>query len=294
MKNTEFSTLPVGGVPGGEAFLVSFERHTFLIECGFSFSADALVDRLRAALGGRRLDFVLLTHSHYDHVGGLPAVKEAFPEALVCASEAAAQIFAKESARALMREMNASAAAYTGMPEGPDRTAGLRVDRVLADGDVIESDGLHVKAIATPGHTRCCMSYHFEEADLLVASESSGIPFGDTYRASFISSYRQALSSIDRLAALTPRHVLTPHHGMLTGMQATEFPERARRAAEDTAAFVLSLARAGMPEDDLYEAYKERYYDGLIKASGLQPEKAFIVNAHASIPRLLRELLPEA
>ena len=48
-------------------------------------------------------NYILLSHSHYDHAGGVPYVKESWPEARVVAGEHAAAVFAKASARQKMR-----------------------------------------------------------------------------------------------------------------------------------------------------------------------------------------------
>ena len=76
----------VGGRPGGDAFLLLTEGHAALVDSGYAFCAGEMVEKIRQNLGERRLDYILLTHSHYDHASGSPNAAEAFPEARVVAS----------------------------------------------------------------------------------------------------------------------------------------------------------------------------------------------------------------
>ena len=70
-KNVDYTVTNVGPVNGGEGFLFVSENTTFLLDDGFSFCGNALVDNIKKVLGDRGLDYILLTHSHYDHVGGM-------------------------------------------------------------------------------------------------------------------------------------------------------------------------------------------------------------------------------
>ena len=60
----------VGCVKGGEAFLLITEEKSAIYDAGFSFTAKAMVKRIKAELGNRSLDYILLSHSHYDHISG--------------------------------------------------------------------------------------------------------------------------------------------------------------------------------------------------------------------------------
>jgi glyoxylase-like metal-dependent hydrolase (beta-lactamase superfamily II) len=284
-----FDVVPVTGSPGGEAFLVRTAQSAFLVEAGFAFNADVLIPKVKDALGARDLDYILLTHSHYDHAGGVPAVKRVYPDAGVVSSEIAARVFRKESAQRTMRDLDRAAAALWNREPHEDLFPTLRADVVVADGDVIETSDMHVRVIATPGHTRCCLSYYFEEADLLALSESTGVLMHSGYVPTFIVSYRQSLEAIEKITALQPAHLLSPHYGLVSGDEALNYAAQARKAADDCAEFVLTRYRAGIPQDEIFADYTEHYYHIDLRESGLQPENAFLISAEAMIPRLIRE-----
>ncbi|MFO7941540.1 MAG: ComEC/Rec2 family competence protein [Bacillota bacterium] len=62
----------------GDAILLTAESANILIDGGSRSAGDALVDYLRK-LGIERLDLVVASHPHEDHIGGLLAVFEHFP-----------------------------------------------------------------------------------------------------------------------------------------------------------------------------------------------------------------------
>lgn len=61
----------------GDSVLVSSGGAYCLIDAGTQQSADTLVDDLWAA-GVQKLDLVVMTHPHADHIGGMPEVLENF------------------------------------------------------------------------------------------------------------------------------------------------------------------------------------------------------------------------
>ena len=57
----------VSGVGEGAVFLIRGEAN-LLFEAGMAYAAAPMVEKIQKELDGGRLDAVLLSHSHYDHV----------------------------------------------------------------------------------------------------------------------------------------------------------------------------------------------------------------------------------
>ena len=93
------------------AFLVDGDR-TVLVDAGNDFDA---VSRIREATGG--LDAVVLTHTHPDHVGNVPAVVEAF----------GVEVWGYDADHDL-------------------------VDHAVGDGDTLQIGADEYRALYTPGH----------------------------------------------------------------------------------------------------------------------------------------------
>ena len=52
--------------PGDSAFLIDDGITAILYDSGFAFTGYAVADNIKSALGERTLDYIFLTHSHYD------------------------------------------------------------------------------------------------------------------------------------------------------------------------------------------------------------------------------------
>ncbi|MDI1326698.1 MAG: MBL fold metallo-hydrolase [Brevundimonas sp.] len=113
---------------------------------------EAHLAALLAAVAGRRVSHVLVTHAHRDHA----------PLARPFAETVAAPILA---ARPPARTIHASAA----LDEEDDET--FAPDIVLTGGEVIEGDGWALEALATPGHASNHMAFVLREENALFSGD---------------------------------------------------------------------------------------------------------------------------
>ena len=136
--------------PGDSAFLVDDGKTAILYDSGYGFTGQALAKKLRDRLGARKLDYIFLTHSHYDHAYGSAYVLQEYPDTKVCAGEYAARIFTKDGAKATMRDLDTKMARSCGVDTYVDLLDKLRVDLPLQDGQVVEQ-GTHDILMAQKG-----------------------------------------------------------------------------------------------------------------------------------------------
>jgi len=300
------TTLPSGttihfvGTRGSDAWVIEHGPDALLVDTGQPYSAAGAVAAANAALDGRRPAAILLTHSHYDHVGGLAAYREAFPYATVCASAGTAKVFRSEGAKAQMRALNESAAKTAGRPTGPDFTGGLHVDRVLKEGDRVDAGALSAVVWETPGHTNDCLSFYFPQADALFSSESTGVygidlSAGDGASAirvepTAIVSWKKPLAVLDRIAAQNPAVLVIPHSGVLTGARIGEFMDKERAAILFAKDLVFRRTKEGRSPEEIVLEFKSLYFDRRPgRDARLQPADAFLANFTAMVPRFLAE-----
>ncbi|MCI8513048.1 MAG: MBL fold metallo-hydrolase [Lachnospiraceae bacterium] len=304
-EGTPFARITnVGAVSGGEAFLMEGESVTLLFDSGYGFCGRETVRRIETQIGDKPLDYVLLTHSHYDHALGSPACKRRWPGVRVAASEYAVSVFARPGARETMRIMDADAARVFGYENGFDWTEELKVDIPVRDGDelfLVPSDsgsgrddltslrgGLKVRVVALPGHTKCSVGYWFEEERLLLASESLGVYGGeDRITPCCLVGYRMMLDSLERAKRLAPAHMLIPHCGLLHGEECLRYLERAKEWAGVCREIVIKGDRAGKGREEICRDLKRIFYRGL--ACENQPEKAFDLNTGYLVSIILKE-----
>jgi glyoxylase-like metal-dependent hydrolase (beta-lactamase superfamily II) len=77
-----------GGIPGRVASYLVKGEQSALIDVGYPTSANTVLHELQALFGGTpRVDFLIPTHVHLDHAGGLGHLAKAMPAARVLVNE---------------------------------------------------------------------------------------------------------------------------------------------------------------------------------------------------------------
>ena len=147
---------------------------------------------------------MLITHGHYDHIGGVSAIRERWPECKIWTS-------ALEAKKLVDPNLNLSA--MFGFPQ-----VAPPADRILEDGEKFSAAGLDFQAILIPGHTCGHLVFALEEAD------HSNVFVGDTIFAGSVGrgdfpdgDSRLLIDSIQlKLFAFPDNTVLYPGHGNKT------------------------------------------------------------------------------
>lgn len=138
------------------------------------------VRALASAVAGSDEITILVTHHHGDHAAAAPSL-----------------------AAALAAESGAVVAG----PEGIDG-----VERVLEDGDVVETDEGPLVAVHTPGHSRDHLCFHWPEREALFAGDLLLGVGHTTWVAEYPGCVADYLASLDRLRSLD-LDVVYPAHG---------------------------------------------------------------------------------
>ena len=273
---------------GDSAFLVDDGKTAIMYDSGFGFTGFAVADKIKAILGDRKLDYIFLTHSHYDHALGSVYALEYWPEAKVVAGEYAAKIFSKDSAKAVMRDLDGKFAKKCGVDEYKDLCDNLKVDIPAADGDIIKAGDMEFEVVNLPGHTKCSVGFYNKKEKLLLACESIGVYDGEGgVVPSYLVGVQMALDSIDRAQKLEIERVLVPHYGVLDSDVAKKYLENAKFNAKDTAEKIAELLKNGASKEEAMAYFKNRYYNGYIKE--VYPEDAMELNTGITVDLIKRE-----
>ena len=231
---------------GDSAFLIDDGKSSFLYDTGFAFSGEEISNNIKTILGERPLDYIFLTHSHYDHALATPYILKVFPHALVVAGEYTKTIFEKPTARARMMDLDRKAALSFGILDYEDLSDYLKVDITVSDGDIITVGDVKIKAIHLPGHTKCSFGYYIEEEKILLSSETLGVYDGDkNIIPSFLVGYRMTLESIDKATDLDVESLLIPHFGILDEEKTRFYLDNAKKSAVDTCRTIASILKFG-------------------------------------------------
>jgi glyoxylase-like metal-dependent hydrolase (beta-lactamase superfamily II) len=147
-----------------------------LVDAGADPAVVPFVEQARTGVGKRKLDLIVLTHRHYDHVTMLPALRERF---------------------------GAPVAAW-----GP---AGDGVDLALRDGELLRFGDETVQVIHTPGHTDDSICLFARESGALFVGDTPVLvnSADGSHEAGYVNAMR-------RLAALPVRTLYFGHGDALT------------------------------------------------------------------------------
>lgn len=275
--------------PGDSAFLLDDGKTSILYDTGFGFTGYSVADKICAVLGERKLDYIFLTHSHYDHALGSAYILRRYPEAKVVAGSYAASIFPREGAKAVMKDLDAKFAAKCGVSDYEFLGDELRVDIPCEDGDVVKAGDMSFTVLNMPGHTKCSVAFYCEEKQLLLACETTGVYDGEkSILPSYLVSYSAALASIRRMMALPVKQVVAPHLGLLDEEQTEFYLGNVYQHAVDACDFFAERIRAGKTAEDIVADFKERYWHGYIR--DIYPIDAMTLNTTIMTGLIRREL----
>lgn len=136
------------------------QTNCYLVGCQDTMKA-AVIDpswngRHIATLSNERgytISHILLTHAHFDHVGGLAELKE----------ETAAPIYIHPDAVPMLAHAAESAARFNlSLPTPPS------AEKMLAGGDVIAVGQLKLEVLFTPGHAPGHVCFYIQEHGVLL------------------------------------------------------------------------------------------------------------------------------
>jgi glyoxylase-like metal-dependent hydrolase (beta-lactamase superfamily II) len=236
----------------------------------------------------RQPHYVLLTHSHFDHVGCLGLIRKLSPRVIVVGSLEAANILAKPKVHEFVLDMSREQEKSLGMEEVPLELEDLQVDMVLGEGETIDLGGvLTVEVILTPGHTRCSVSYLLKPDGVLFAGESLGTYISEEESGpEFTSDFAEYIDSLKKIQKIAPNALALPHQGVLTGPDALRHLENAIRDAESFHHDVLKMADAGRSQDEIVAEMFPRLRKG---PAAMEPERSFRINLDAMVRVALKE-----
>ena len=276
--------------PGDAAFLVDDGVTSILYDTGFGFTGYAVADKIREQLGERPLDYVFLTHSHYDHALGLPYICARYPMAKVYAGVHTAEVFAKPTAREHMRDLDRKFAVRCGIEDYEDRIDELRVDVTVKEGDIIHAGAMDFTVVELPGHTKCSIGFYLASEKLLLSSETLGVyDGGDIVFPLYLVGYQMALDSIAKVEAMDIDNILLPHYGVLDHDATRFYLANSRKSAVETAEAIVEIFKSGGTHDDAVDYFRKTFFRGHVPE--IYPKDAMKLNTNLLVSLLERELL---
>lgn len=158
---------------------------------------DTHLRALLTAIAGRKVVAVILTHTHKDHSGLARRLTE----------QTRAPLWSNGPHR-LSRPLKP----FEFNPFGRSGDFGLKPDRVLVDGDMLDIDGVKLGVVATPGHCANHIAFALQDSDtVLIGDHVMG--WNSTVVATPDGDLGDYLASLDKVIALPQTRYLPGHGG---------------------------------------------------------------------------------
>ncbi len=177
--------------PDSNCYLILDDK-TLLIDAGASLD-DRIANEVESKLEGRRLDFIVNTHAHFDHCAGDDKFK------------GTAVLIHRDDARELLNGHFYGTYQFFG-EEHP-----IRFHKLLEDGDKLELGEHVLEVMHTPGHTHGSICLLEGDMGVLFSGDTL-FPHGGFGRVDIGGDERQIIQSLGKITKTSFKE-LCPGHG---------------------------------------------------------------------------------
>ncbi len=202
-----FGNVYMVGTCGITSLLITTPDGHFLIDGATDEAAAGIAENIRSlGFNPKDVQFLLVTHEHLDHAGGLARLKQI----------TGAKFATREAARQSLE---------TGLPVMDDPQhgthpafPGIKAEQIIADGEALQIGKQVITVIATPGHSPGGTSYTWKSCEgtvcrTIVYADSLNAVSADAYRFTDHPGYVATLRrSMARIEAITDCDIMISPH----------------------------------------------------------------------------------
>lgn len=232
-------------------------------------------------LGKPTIDTLLLTHSHWDHVGGSSYLQQMY-HFNVISSKRTAELLRNPKVLAMIDRMNQEFKKLISQ-KSELHFKKLKNIETVNESDIIPiTSNRRIKVIETPGHTKCSVAFLLQPEKILFPGDATGLmePNG-TIRPLFFSKYMDYENSIKRLIKLEAHILALPHNHFIKGKdKVLQYLNRSLEVTQSTGREIADHLSRGMNSSEIAEIL---YTQKFASASFMGPREAVMINLRSMV-----------
>lgn len=200
-------------------YFIKVDRFNILIDTGTAFFGNKLKDYLKSQ-NIEEIDYLLLTHSHYDHIGGVPVILKNFRVKNIFAHSYLKNVLKSEKAIRIINNLNKIELSVLD-PFLNYEFEPFEITNEVRENDFLDFGKIKILFYETPGHTKDSVSYYILPYKIIIPGEAIGVPNkDDSYiLPQFLSSFETYIESINKIKNLDIEIVVLPHEHLIFGKE---------------------------------------------------------------------------
>jgi glyoxylase-like metal-dependent hydrolase (beta-lactamase superfamily II) len=255
-------------------YLIKGETYA-IVEGGVSGITYSFLQQLaQENISPEAISYLVISHSHFDHMMVFVALKERYPWMKIVTSKMNQATFSSERILSKIlesdRKMTLALMERGLISEAPSLSSrtSFPVDLAVEEGSVLDlGRGIKIKFIETPGHSPDLLSGFLEKEGILFCSDGAGFYTPpDFFRPNYWYRLEEAEKSIDQMKTMDPQILCRGHYGAIMGKEGARYHlQRSRQSIEEFKAFVLEWINRGDSIEEITKEVTERYSKGFLQ-----------------------------
>ncbi len=244
-----------------------------LIEGGVSTQFPFLLKQLKYLnISPQDICYLVVLHSHADHMMTFPPLQETFPWMQVVAPTESRKSLNDERLVGKFKESDlwiSQSLFKAGQGDGMVHQSSSRrfpMNLSVEEGDQIDlGKGVKLKVLETPGHSPDAISLHLEDEGILFVSDTVGLYYPPEYiKPNYFYSLAIHEASLQRIQKIRAKVLCKGHQGVVTGIKEVQgYIQIAFNGIENFKNYVREALNAGKDENDLSKEFTDAHQSGI-------------------------------
>jgi len=244
-----------------------------IIEGGVSGITYPFLDQLsQLNVPPETISYLVILHSHFDHMMVFPTLKEKYPWVKIVTSALNRTTFSSERILAKIfdsdRKITLALMERGLISQAPalHPNTSFPLDISVEEGSILDlGKGVKIKFIETPGHSPDGLSAYLDGT--LFCSDSSGFYTPpDFFRPNYWFRLDEAEKSIDKMKTIDPEILCRGHYGAMVGREVVrKHLQMGHQCIEDFKAFVLERMNRGDSVEKIAQEVTVRFSKGFLE-----------------------------